>query len=70
MTPFKRKRLSCGLTRKQVADRIGASVDTIGKWDRDDAAPSPKFYPKLAAAFGMTAEAVTHLFDAEPATAE
>lgn len=69
MTPFERKRLAAGLTQQELADKLDLSQAAVKKWENGDAKPSPRFFPKLARIFKMTAEDVTHLFD-KPAPAE
>jgi transcriptional regulator with XRE-family HTH domain len=33
---FYRRRLHAGLTRKQLADRLGVSANTVRRWERDE----------------------------------
>ena len=43
-----------GLTRIQVADRLGLSIVAVRKWERGQAYPSADKLPKLAAALGCS----------------
>lgn len=49
-------RESRGLTRLQVAERVGRSPDTIGTWERGEQAPNLRALFGLAGCFGMYVE--------------
>lgn len=53
---LKRRRARAGLTQKQAADRIGASVQTLRGWERGGYWPSAYWIPLLAAAYGCSIE--------------
>lgn len=64
MTDFERKRLSVGLSQTEIARKVGVDPSTVSRWEAGETTPQPACFPKLAEIFGMTAEEVTHLFDA------
>jgi DNA-binding XRE family transcriptional regulator len=43
----------CGLTREEVADAVGVSLDTWHKWRRGQVHPSLRHQARLAQLFGM-----------------
>jgi transcriptional regulator with XRE-family HTH domain len=69
VTRFQRKRLAAGLSQKALAEQLETDPTNVSKWENGKAIPMPEFFPKLAAIFNITAEEVTHLFDADPAPA-
>jgi DNA-binding XRE family transcriptional regulator len=44
---IKRKRLDLGLWQKDVAERIGVSIDSITFWENNRSQPQIQFYPKI-----------------------
>ncbi len=47
-----------GWTRKYVAHAIGASVYTVGQWERGEHTPYPEYIHRLCDLFGTNAEAL------------
>ena len=45
---LKNRRLSCGLSQKQVADHLSITPQSVSKWENGDALPSIDYLPKLA----------------------
>lgn len=45
---FKRLRLICGLSQKQIADYLNITPQSVSKWENGDALPSIEYLPKLA----------------------
>lgn len=62
MTALTRKRLAAGLTKSQLAEKLGLDPSTVGKWESGKSTPEPRFFPALAEIFGVSAEEVTYLF--------
>lgn len=56
-------RTEAGLSRKELADRVGVNPQTIGCLERGDYAPSLELGMKLARLFGVPVET---LFSFEP----
>ena len=56
-------RTEAGLSRKELADRVGVNPQTIGCLERGDYAPSLELGMKLAGLFGVPVET---LFSFEP----
>jgi transcriptional regulator with XRE-family HTH domain len=46
------RREHAGLTRLQLADKIGATTQAVGYWERGEFTPSASWIPLLAAALG------------------
>ena len=51
-----RKRL--GLTQDQLAEKLGVTAQAVSKWENDQSCPDITMLPKLAAIFGITADAL------------
>ncbi len=45
---LKNRRLACGLSQKQVADRLRITPQSVSKWEKGDALPSIQYLPMLA----------------------
>ena len=45
---LKNRRLTCGLSQKQVADYLNITPQSVSKWENGDAVPSINYLPKLA----------------------
>ena len=45
---LKNRRLTCGLSQKQIADYLNITSQSISKWENGDALPSIDYLPKLA----------------------
>lgn len=50
MTEIKRRRLECGLTQKQLAEKVGVALSSVASWDRGEIRPSHKYFNALAEA--------------------
>lgn len=51
MIELKNKRISCGLTQKQVADYLGVEPNTVSQWESGVREPRVAFWSKLAQLF-------------------
>lgn len=49
-------RRRCGLTQKELAERIGTTLVQVSRWENDIVCPRPAKLPKLAAALGCPVE--------------
>ena len=45
---FKNRRLSCGVSQKQIADHLKITPQSVSKWEKGSALPSIDYLPKLA----------------------
>ncbi len=45
---LKNRRLTCGLSQKQIADYLNITPQSVSKWESGDALPSIEYLPKLA----------------------
>ena len=45
---LKKRRLSCGVSQKQIADYLNITPQSVSKWENGDALPSIDYLPKLA----------------------
>lgn len=45
---LKNRRLTCGLSQKQVADHLNITPQSVSKWENGDSLPSIEYLPKLA----------------------
>jgi transcriptional regulator with XRE-family HTH domain len=48
---LKAARIAAGLTRRQLATRLGVHLATVAKWERGDAQPSRRFHDEIDALF-------------------
>lgn len=55
---IKTMRLSRGMSRKDLADRIGSAVSTIGMWENDSRRPSKDMLDALADEFNVPISAI------------
>lgn len=60
--PLKAKRLAAGLETAELGKRLGIGAATVRQWERGNAYPEPRHYPKLAKILGMDPEEVVQLF--------
>jgi len=42
-----------GLTAEQLAEQLGVSYGAIGRWERGEADPPLRLFPKMAEVFGL-----------------
>ncbi|HEX6484705.1 MAG TPA: helix-turn-helix domain-containing protein [Ktedonobacteraceae bacterium] len=56
-----------GWSQEELAAQLGTTFETVSRWERGIMLPSPYFRTRLCAVFGMTAEALGLLFEAETA---
>lgn len=70
ISPLKRRRLAAGLTQGQLAERLGVTLQAVYLWERGDSIPSPRMYPRLSEALGITAMEATELFRPSAPAAE
>lgn len=54
-TLIQSRRLSRGLTQRQLAAALGVSAITILRWESGASAPYPKHYPTIMSALDITA---------------
>lgn len=52
------KRLAAGLTKVDLADKLGVSYQLITNWETLDCWPGPRLIPKLAKIFDQSAESL------------
>lgn len=50
---LKAARVNVGLSQKEAAEKIGVSVDALGKWERGVCVPNIRYIPKIEAAYRM-----------------
>lgn len=53
ITEFRKR---CGYTQKELADKIGVSVQTVSKWENSISAPDISMLSPLASAFSITVD--------------
>ena len=53
ITEFRKR---CGYTQKELADKIGVSVQTVSKWENSVSAPDISMLSPLASAFSITVD--------------
>ncbi len=58
---LKGARANVDLTQKEAADKIGVSVDTLGKWERGECYPSLKYIPAIESAYELTYDEIIFL---------
>lgn len=58
---LKGARANVDLTQKEAADKIGVSVDTLGKWERGECYPSSKYIPAIECAYELTYDEIIFL---------
>ncbi|MBC5733797.1 helix-turn-helix transcriptional regulator [Lawsonibacter sp. NSJ-51] len=46
-------RVNANLSQRDAADKIGVSVDTVGKWERGLCVPNIRYISKIEAAYGL-----------------
>lgn len=62
-------RKNAGLTQEEVAERLGVSRQTIGKWEADETLPDIRQSKRLATAYGTTLDELIS-FDLDVAQVE
>ncbi|KOV83119.1 helix-turn-helix transcriptional regulator [Nocardia sp. NRRL S-836] len=55
------RRKAAGYTQEQLAELLGVSVGTIGRWERGENVPEPLLQPRLAKAIGLTTKEAADL---------
>lgn len=50
---LKAARINARLSQRLAAEKIGVSIDTIGKWERGKCYPNIRYIPKIEAAYGV-----------------
>jgi len=56
-----------GWSQEELAAQLGTTFETVSRWERGLMLPSPYFRTRLCAVFGMTAEALGLLSEADTA---
>jgi len=56
-----------GWSQEELAAQLGTTFETVSRWERGLMLPGPFFRTRLCAVFGMTAEALGLLFEADTA---
>lgn len=64
-TSLKKLRIARSLSQSEVAEAIGTNANTISRWERGIATPSPYYRRKLAEYFGVDPQALFSDFNAE-----
>src|SRR5579884_4212147 len=54
-----------GWSQEELAAQLGTTFETVSRWERGLMLPGPFFRTRLCAVFGMTAEALGLLSEAE-----
>lgn len=54
--PLARRRLTIGYTQERLAEILGVSLSTVGRWERGVQVPQPWQRPDLAKVLGVTLE--------------
>jgi len=49
---IRKRRLDCGLNQDQLAERLGCSIQAIGRWEGDRSSPDPTRWPQIEALLG------------------
>jgi transcriptional regulator with XRE-family HTH domain len=49
---LKKRRLDLGLSRRQVAGRLGVDQASVGNWENGRATPQARYLPKITAFLG------------------
>lgn len=62
-------RKKCGLTQKEVAEKLNVSRQTLSKWESETATPDINSFKKLAALYSTTMDLLAE-YDAEVAEIE
>jgi len=57
-SPLRTARLQRQWSQRELAERVGATVATVKRWERQATVPGPYFRVKLTALFGTSAEAL------------
>jgi transcriptional regulator with XRE-family HTH domain len=55
---IQRLRTSLGLTQAQLGDRVDADKTVVSHWERGESAPAIERLPAVAAALGVTVDAL------------
>ncbi len=59
-------RRECGMTQKELAEKLGVSFQTVSKWERGVCCPDIAAIPLLADIFGTTTDAIFGYLPKEP----
>jgi tetratricopeptide (TPR) repeat protein/transcriptional regulator with XRE-family HTH domain len=62
--PLAQRRKAVGLTQEQLAERLGVERTTVVRWERGETEPLPWLRPRLAKAFGVSADRLEELLAA------
>lgn len=60
-TLIQSRRLSHGMTQRQLAESIGVSAITILRWEGGASAPYPKHYPVIMETLNITAAEIDNV---------
>ena len=55
-TYIKSCRKNIGLTQKELAEKVGVSMNTVARWERSESEPSRSDFLKLCVVLGMKME--------------
>lgn len=50
---LKAARINANLSQKDAAEKIGVSIDTVGKWERGQCVPNMRYISKIEQAYGL-----------------
>lgn len=50
---LKAARVNAGYSQKEAAQKIGVSIDTIGKWERGCCTPNIRYIPQIEDVYGL-----------------
>lgn len=53
-TELARRRVQAGLTQQEFAEKVGAALQTVSRWEHRISSPRPYWCPYIAAALGCT----------------
>ncbi len=49
---LKKRRIEAGLLQRQVAEAVGIGINTLATWEKDQAAPELRYWPRIIAFLG------------------
>ena len=55
-TYIRSRRKNIGLTQKELAEKVGASMNTVARWERNESEPSWSDFIKVCVVLGMKME--------------
>jgi transcriptional regulator with XRE-family HTH domain len=70
MTRMEKQRLTLGLSRKTLGQKIGVTEEAVRYWEKEERTPSAEFYPLLAKALKVDPDEVIGWFHKGMASAK